>query len=468
MVRVLLVFLSLLVAPSPRPADAAPADLLLEAFDPAPLTVAERRLVQAALAGAGDYAGALDGDWTAAAGGALAAYAGREFGEAPLNLHAATLLFGFAEQVADGGWDMRYLPDLGISLALPLDRLGPAEPEDGGERRWSRDGALTVLTHRFDAAGARAWHAAARAAGTAGVTAFAAPDLLVTAGTLRDGRGFHTRSDRTGTHWATVYLAGGPGDAASLALAAGSIRPGPPLPWDLPAHGRLARIVAATEAWVANGHGLAVPAAADARTTGTAFYLGARTLVTAAHVVAGCGRVTLADGTGLALIAADPDLDIAALAAPRPGPAWLALADRARARLGQRVHAAAFPYYSIAGTSLHLTGGNVSALAGIDDDRRFFSFTAPVQPGNSGGPLLDSHGRVLGLVVARLSQDYIVQETGSRPQNVNYALSEAELAAYLERRADPRRDGPGPQPDCDMDDGAPDALTAAVVPIVCH
>ena len=153
---------------------------------------------------------------------------------------------------------------------------------------------------------------------------------------------------------------------------------------------------------------------------------------------------------------------------PRPAVAALApLADGRTARLGQQVHALGFPYYSIAGTSLHLTSGNVSALAGIDDDRRFFSFTAPVQPGNSGGPLLDANGAVMGLVVARLSEDYIVETTGSVPQNINYALREAELADFLARR------GIAPDADAalaefDMDAGAPDGFEAAVVPIICH
>jgi serine protease Do len=462
MVRVLLVCLSLLVAPAPL---AAAGAALFDRFDPAPLSPPERRLLQTALAAAGAYSGALDGGWTGASGAALDAYAG----EPALNLHAAALVLDFAETVADAGWELRYLPALGVSLALPFGRLGPAEPEDGGERRWSRDGDLTVLTRRLDAAAADAWHAAARGASPGGAATEHAPDRLVTAGALRDGRAFYTRSDRTGRHWATVYLAGGPAEAAALALAAGSIRPGPPLAWELPASGRLAGLVGETEAWLAAGDaGLALPADEASRTTGTAFYLDARTLLTAEHVVAACDRVTLADGTALALVAADPELDVALLAAPRPGRASLALAEDAGARLGQRVHAAGFPYYSIAGTSLHLTGGNVSALAGIDDDRRFFSFTAPVQPGNSGGPLLDARGRVLGLVVARLSEDFIVQETGSLPQNVNYALGEAELAAFLARSGRARPAAAGRLPAFDVDDGAPDALAAAVVPIVCH
>ena len=58
-----------------------------------------------------------------------------------------------------------------MALALPTAALGPEQPEEGGRRWWSRAGALTVLPHRFDAAGATAWHDAA-------VTANARPAAL--------------------------------------------------------------------------------------------------------------------------------------------------------------------------------------------------------------------------------------------------------------------------------------------------
>jgi serine protease Do len=386
---------------------------------------------------------------------------------------------GFVQEVSAGGWDFRSLPGLGLSLALPFARLGAPEPEDGGERRWSDDGSLTVLTHSFDAGEARLWHAAAVKANAEPMALVTerGPQRLVTEGALRDGRGFHTRSELTGAGWATVLLVGAPDAAGALNLAAASIRAGEPLPWDLPENGRLTALVSATEALLAGSEGDASagdpgaprgaerPAEFAGASTGSGFYVGARTLVTAAHVVEGCARVTLADGRELALVAADADLDVAALRPADPARRWLTLA-AGELRLGQQVHAAGFPYYSIAGTSLNLTGGNVSALAGVDDDGRFFTFSAPVQPGNSGGPLIDARGAVRGLVVARLSEDYIVEATGSLPQNVNYALGEAELARFLSRhRVEP---APGGLGGYDMADGVPAGFGEAVVPIVCH
>ena len=143
-----------------------------------------------------------------------------------------------------------------------------------------------------------------------------------------------------------------------LDLLASSIRPGPPLSWQPPGGGRLAWLVAETATFLGEAERTApdpLPAPspevaalphgaeAGATSTGTAFYLGVRTLVTAQHVVADCSAVTLADGTALSLLASDADLDVAALMAPDPAPRWLSLADGKRVRLGERVHAAGLP-----------------------------------------------------------------------------------------------------------------------------
>lgn len=76
--------------------------------------------------------------------------------------------------------------------------------------------------------------------------------------------------------------------------------------------------------------------------------------------------------------------------------------------------------------------GNVTALAGLDDDSRFPQISAPVQPGNSGGPLFDRNGNVVGVVVAKLNALKIASATGDIPQNVNFAIKASVAIGFLD------------------------------------
>jgi len=58
-------------------------------------------------------------------------------------------------------------------------------------------------------------------------------------------------------------------------------------------------------------------------------------------------------------------------------------------RLGENVEAFGYPLSQVLATTGNFTTGNVTALAGIGDDSRYIQISAPIQPGNSGGPLLD-------------------------------------------------------------------------------
>jgi serine protease Do len=477
--RTIIALLMLLIVPC-LPA-AQVEDPLFQPFDAAAVDADERRLLQAALALEGFYRGPIDGVWGAASRAAMWRYAAESFGAEPLGLHVAWLAAGLTRQIAAERWRHREVPGLGVSLALPEAVLEPVDPAGAAGRWWSPDGALGVLAFSMDGAGADGWHAG-------GVAENDAPDALVvertadsmlTAGVLADGRGFETRSLRVGDAWSTLFVVGEPAEAGRVALIAASLVRGAPQPWRQPAAGRLAALAALAEDFsgitepAPAGTDLAraadpVPAVAGRTgfsTSGTAFYVGPGALVTAAHVVAECERVTLPGGRPLEIAATDPDLDLALLVAASRSPYWLRLAPEAPPRLGQRVHALGFPYYSITGTVLNLTSGNISALAGLDDDRRFVGLSAPIQPGNSGGPLIDAAGAVVGVVVARLSETYIADLTGTVPQNINYAVRAHELAGFLGGHgAAPAAPGLG---GFDLEAGAPPEIERAVVPVLC-
>lgn len=101
-------------------------------------------------------------------------------------------------------------------------------------------------------------------------------------------------------------------------------------------------------------------------------------------------------------------------------------------RLGETVATLGFPNPGLQGISPKLTKGETSSLSGAQDDPRHFQISLPVQPGNSGGALVDASGNVVGLVVAKLSQRAALATTGTLAENVNYAVKSSFLLSFLE------------------------------------
>jgi hypothetical protein len=172
--------------------------------------------------------------------------------------------------------------------------------------------------------------------------------------------------------------------------------------------------------------------------TGTGFFVTADgSVLTANHVVSGCREITLSGPAGKNVPASLAEIDAAndlALLKTAMVPLAVAVlrADPA-IRAGDGVVAMGFPMRGFLAAEPSVTSGTVNALAGVHDDHRYLQFTAPVQPGNSGGPLLDMSGHVAGIVVAKLNAMKIASATGDMPQNVNFAVKQEVAHALLER-----------------------------------
>ena len=72
------------------------------------------------------------------------------------------------------------------------------------------------------------------------------------------------------------------------------------------------------------------------------------------------------------------------------------------------------------------------SLSGAQDVPRYFQISVPVQPGNSGGALVDEHGNVVGVVSAKLDASVALATSGALPENVNYAVKSSFLLGFLE------------------------------------
>ena len=101
-------------------------------------------------------------------------------------------------------------------------------------------------------------------------------------------------------------------------------------------------------------------------------------------------------------------------------------------RLGENVEVFGFPLSQVLATSGNFTTGTVTALSGLGDDSRYVQVSAPIQPGNSGGPLLDESGNVVGIVTATLNPFTQIKSQGNIPQNVNFALKATIAANFLQ------------------------------------
>lgn len=112
----------------------------------------------------------------------------------------------------------------------------------------------------------------------------------------------------------------------------------------------------------------------------------------------------------------------------------LALAEE-EGDLGQDVFAIGFPNPDIQGVGIKVTKGVISSQSGIYDDHTKFQIDAAIQPGNSGGPLCDASGQVVGVVVSTLSAANLIKNGRDIPQNVNYAIKASELGAFLRSRS---------------------------------
>ena len=174
----------------------------------------------------------------------------------------------------------------------------------------------------------------------------------------------------------------------------------------------------------------------EPKSSGSGFVVGGSgDVVTNHHVVDGCARVTVSRAGAshdAGVRATDAAADLALLRASSALGKAAAFSRSPRASLGEAVTVAGYPLRGLLSSRLNVTSGNVSALAGIGDDPKRLQITAPVQPGNSGGPLLDTAGNVIGVVVSKLDAVRTAELTGDIPQNVNFAIKGALVRGFLD------------------------------------
>jgi S1-C subfamily serine protease len=177
------------------------------------------------------------------------------------------------------------------------------------------------------------------------------------------------------------------------------------------------------------------PSLVTAKASGSGFFITEDGyLLSNAHVVEGAARLVVKTKLGAfpaVLVRVDAINDIAVLKASgafRPLP----ITPSRTVKLGDSVITVGFPNPALQGVEPKLTDGKISSLAGVQDDARHFQISVAVQPGNSGGALVNSVGNAVGIVTARLSDKAALETSGALPQNVNYAIKGSYVLSFLE------------------------------------
>ena len=167
--------------------------------------------------------------------------------------------------------------------------------------------------------------------------------------------------------------------------------------------------------------------------SGSGFLVARQHVVTNEHVAGDCRVLRVKQGdedVAARLVAFDRNSDLALLMLERAFgiPAQI----RSSAALGEDVMVAGYPLAGLLGSDIIVTSGHVNSLAGLGNDSTRIQISAPVQPGNSGGPLVDRSGAVVGVVVSKLNVTRIAKFTGDLAQNVNFAIKPEMLKLFLE------------------------------------
>lgn len=160
--------------------------------------------------------------------------------------------------------------------------------------------------------------------------------------------------------------------------------------------------------------------------TGTAFAIDPYHLLTCYHVIGSAAMIGIRQqgqpDREAQVVLSDIGSDSAIIKVSEPLTSYLPLAQQCSDNLGETITTLGFPLSGLS-SQLQVTQGCISSLTGFGDDIRYMQFTAPIQPGSSGSPLLLPTGEVVGMVTSSLVHEHA--------QNMNYAVKFQLLSALL-------------------------------------
>ena len=176
-----------------------------------------------------------------------------------------------------------------------------------------------------------------------------------------------------------------------------------------------------------------IPGVETFKSMGSGFFISPSIIVTNAHVLNGESIVKIyQDGEEhlAQMIYTNNDLDIALLRCEETDSPYFRLLSSSDYSIATPVFVLGYPLSDILGAEIRVTSGIVNARSGIDGNTNYIQISAPVQPGNSGGPVLNSDYAVIGMASSKLSDEFSIAKTNNISQNINFAI-DSDLISFV-------------------------------------
>ncbi len=174
----------------------------------------------------------------------------------------------------------------------------------------------------------------------------------------------------------------------------------------------------------------------DRESSGTGFFINAKGYITTNHhVIDKCRTLSVTTETGRKVdaetIIFSEDDDLAVIKTNLTPKTYASIS--APPQQGEYVATYGFPLSGLLSDGGSYSDGRISALKGLSSNKNSIQISVPLQPGNSGGALVNRYGQLVGIVASKLNATYVAEKTGDIPQNVNFAVKESRLTRLLDR-----------------------------------
>ncbi len=166
--------------------------------------------------------------------------------------------------------------------------------------------------------------------------------------------------------------------------------------------------------------------------SGSGFFIsGSGMILTNYHVAGNCAALQVPTYGAASLLKGDPDADLAVIQLDQKRQTPWAEIRTDPVKLAESVVLVGYPLADLLNSALNVSTGVVSSLTGIGGEPEWFTTNAGVQPGNSGGPILDAHGAVIGMAVAKMDEVKMLAESGTVAPNVGFGIKSSDILNFV-------------------------------------